>query len=210
MPSCSVMKHPLWTVRRYSARTTQRIVPTSTAPGERLRAPHGSDHASPRTTSRTELVGLCDKSFAVVQPQRCDGDLPLRQGEGRGDAPRADCTAIFPEEASDLLAERRWHSQNSRPEDTATFSGPSTGSSRTEARRAREPYRPRVGAHAVARDAAGGVGGSEADRDVTLIADLDAFLQGTPALRRLRLRRRQRPRPDGVYVRRGDQSERGR
>ena len=37
--------------------------------------------------------------------------------------------------------------------------------------------RHRVGAHAVARDAAGGVGRAQESRDVTLLADLDAFFQ---------------------------------
>jgi hypothetical protein len=33
----------------------------------------------------------------------------------------------------------------------------------------------RMGAHAVARDAAGGAGRAQESRDVTLLADLDAF-----------------------------------
>jgi hypothetical protein len=93
----------------------------------RLRRPfgHGPDDAPSGAASRTRLVTRHDEPHPVIQAERCDGDLPGWQCEGRGDALRANCTGLVPEEHSDLLAERPWHSPNSHPNDSSAFTEPS-------------------------------------------------------------------------------------
>jgi len=119
----------------------QRIVQTSLLTRRRLQRScgHGPDHAPSGSAPRTELVGLHDEPSATVQTQGCDGDLPRRQREDCGDAFRANCAAMLPEEHSDLLAERRRHSPNPGPEDTAAFTAPSRANCTTTIRRRFQP-----------------------------------------------------------------------
>jgi len=74
---------------------------------------HGPDHAPSRAAPRTRLVRLHGEPSVFIHAERCHGDLPEGQCEGRGDALRAKWAGQVPEELSDLLAERYRHRLNS-------------------------------------------------------------------------------------------------